>query len=58
MSKAKLDLPDPESPVITVIFSLGIVTFIFFKLCSLAPNTLIESEFVLMVYPMEKNFKL
>jgi outer membrane protein assembly factor BamA len=31
--------PEPESPVITTSFSLGILTSIFFRLCTLAPNT-------------------
>ena len=37
VSKAKVDLPDPDKPVITINLSLGISKFIFFKLCSLAP---------------------
>ena len=39
VSKANDDLPDPESPVITVNAFLGISKDIFLKLCSLAPWT-------------------
>src|SRR5215212_8224515 len=40
VSKARLDLPLPDSPVITVRVSRGISTSIFFRLCSRAPRTL------------------
>jgi len=41
VSKASDDLPDPDNPVITTSFSLGISRETFFKLCSLAPFTTI-----------------
>src|SRR3989338_1440560 len=41
VSKAKVDFPLPERPVITVSFSRGISTSMFFKLCIRAPLTLI-----------------
>jgi hypothetical protein len=37
VSKANVDLPEPESPVTTIKESLGKVREIFFRLCSLAP---------------------
>jgi len=37
MSKAKLDFPEPDNPVMTTNLFLGITTSIFFKLCNLAP---------------------
>jgi hypothetical protein len=37
VSKARDDFPDPEIPVITVSFSLGIRRLMFLRLCSLAP---------------------
>jgi hypothetical protein len=37
VSKAKLDLPDPDNPVKTTSFSFGTFTETFFKLCSEAP---------------------
>ena len=43
VSKAKEDLPEPESPVITTNLSLGISKSIFFKLCSFAPFIIILS---------------
>src|SRR3990167_5745954 len=43
VSNAKEDFPDPESPVKTTNFSRGIYKSMFFKLCSLAPLTLITS---------------
>ena len=39
MSKASEDFPDPLSPVITVRVLRGISTFIFLRLCCLAPRT-------------------
>src|SRR5687767_4716899 len=41
VSKARLDLPEPERPVITTSRSRGISTSIFFRLCSRAPRTTI-----------------
>ena len=46
VSKARDDLPEPESPVKTMSLSLGIVKFIFFKLFSLAPLITILSDIV------------
>ena len=40
-SNAKLDLPLPETPVITVYIPLGIQTLTFFRLCFLTPYALI-----------------
>src|SRR5205809_3015668 len=39
VSKARLDLPDPDRPVITVRLSRGISTSIPLRLCSRAPRT-------------------
>ncbi|KAG1378364.1 hypothetical protein G6F59_018117 [Rhizopus arrhizus] len=36
MSKASVDLPEPDTPVITVNLSCGISTLMFFRLCSRA----------------------
>ena len=41
VSKARLDLPEPDRPVSTTRLSLGISTSIFLRLCSLAPLILI-----------------
>ena len=40
VSKAKLDLPEPDNPVKTTSEFLGISIEIFFRLCSLAPLTI------------------
>src|SRR3989337_2763262 len=42
VSKAREDLPLPESPVTTTITSRGRETFTFFRLCSRAPRTTIR----------------
>src|SRR5215831_4593510 len=39
VSKARLDLPDPESPVTTTSLSRGISTEMFLRLCTRAPCT-------------------
>src|SRR5205809_5698734 len=39
VSKAKLDLPEPESPVTTMSLSRGISTEMFLRLCTRAPCT-------------------
>src|SRR5271168_3330459 len=39
VSKASEDLPEPESPVMTVRLLRGISTLIFFRLCCRAPRT-------------------
>ena len=67
MSNASEDLPEPESPVITIILSLGISKFMFFKLCSFAPFIIILSfifhttyEFVLFIFffiPLRLSYK-
>ena len=41
VSKARLDLPEPDRPVSTTRLSLGISTSMFLRLCSLAPLILI-----------------
>src|SRR5712692_7562380 len=41
VSKARLDLPEPDSPVTTMSLSRGISTVIFFRLCTRAPCTAI-----------------
>src|SRR5712692_3421164 len=43
MSKARLDLPEPDSPVTTVRVLRGISTSMFFRLCWRAPRTVIRS---------------
>src|SRR5215208_4435683 len=43
VSKAREDLPEPESPVITVKRSRGMSTLMFFRLCWRAPLTLMRS---------------
>src|SRR5579875_2682453 len=43
VSKARLLLPEPERPVMTTSLSRGMVTSIFFKLCSRAPRMTILS---------------
>ena len=37
VSNAKVDFPEPLTPVITTSLFLGISKLIFFRLCSLAP---------------------
>src|SRR6266852_2599507 len=39
VSKARLDLPEPDSPVITINLSRGISTLTFLRLCTRAPCT-------------------
>src|SRR5262249_1460169 len=39
VSNARLDLPEPESPVTTISLSRGISTEIFLRLCTRAPCT-------------------
>src|SRR3982074_1298982 len=39
VSKARLDLPEPERPVTTMSLSRGISTEMFFRLCTRAPCT-------------------
>src|SRR5690348_2033096 len=41
VSKAREDLPEPESPVMTTSLSRGISTSMFLRLCSRAPLTTI-----------------
>ena len=41
-SNAKLDFPEPDSPVITINLFLGISKSMFFRLCILAPLILIN----------------
>src|SRR5262245_29520678 len=43
VSKAKLDLPEPDKPVTTTSLLRGSVTSIFLRLCSRAPRTTIWS---------------
>src|ERR1051326_4020710 len=43
VSKARDDLPEPESPVTTVRRSRGISTLTFFRLCWRAPRTVMRS---------------
>src|SRR5580658_5391473 len=43
VSNARLDLPEPETPVTTVMALWGIVTSIFFRLWTRAPRTRISS---------------
>jgi hypothetical protein len=46
VSKAREDLPEPESPVTTINLFLGILMLIFFKLFCLALIISINSEFL------------
>ena len=55
VSNAKEDLPEPESPVSTTSRSRGSFTLIFFKLCSLAPVTVMYFELI-SVYPFVSSF--
>src|ERR1044072_5758152 len=43
VSNARLDLPDPDGPVITTSWRLGSSSLSTWRLCSLAPSTMIES---------------
>jgi len=43
VSNAKDDFPEPERPVTTTNLFLGISIFMFFKLCTFAPFTIILS---------------
>ena len=45
VSNAKLDLPEPDSPVITINCFFGIFKLIFFRLCISAPSMIISSLF-------------
>src|SRR5262245_24196025 len=47
VSKARLDLPDPLTPVMTVSFPSGISTLTFLRLCTRAPLTLMTSSAIL-----------
>src|SRR3990167_6853810 len=47
VSNASVDLPDPESPVMTTNFSRGILTSMFFKLWVFAPLTVINWKDIL-----------
>ena len=51
VSNASDDLPEPDSPVMTVRLFLGISTSMFFRLLALAPQTLIFSSslFILVI---------
>ena len=44
VSNARLDLPEPESPVITTSLSRGISTSTFLRLCSRAPRMTIDES--------------
>src|SRR5690348_5746623 len=44
VSKASDDLPEPDSPVITVRLSRGMSTSMFLRLCSRAPRTRMERD--------------
>ena len=43
VSKARLLLPEPDRPVKTIMRLRGRVTLTFFRLCSRAPFTMMES---------------
>ena len=49
VSKARLDLPEPDRPVMTTSFSRGMSSETFLRLCSRAPRT--ECVFVSKAYP-------
>ena len=46
VSNAKEDLPDPESPVMTISLFLGNSMSTPFKLCARAPLTTIDGPFI------------
>src|SRR3954470_9736003 len=46
VSKARLDLPEPDSPVNTISLSRGSSTLMFLRLCSRAPRTVMVGWFV------------
>ena len=50
ISFTKLDLPLPLTPVTTVRVPLGNLTFMFFKLCSLAPYISIYSPLPFLLF--------
>src|SRR5215211_3393519 len=50
VSNARLDLPEPDSPVITTRRSRGKATSTFLRLCSRAPRTTIRSWGTCEVY--------
>src|SRR5579863_103939 len=54
MSKARLDFPEPESPVTTLRVLRGISTEMFFRLCWRAPRTVIRS--ITSLVPIAANF--
>ena len=43
VSKARLDFPDPETPVTTVMALWGISKLMFFRLCTRAPETTMDA---------------
>ena len=51
MSKASDDLPDPDSPVKTIMAFLGRSRETFFRLCSLAPRTIKRSALITCLLP-------
>src|SRR3970040_2080010 len=44
VSKAREDLPEPETPVMTTSLSRGMTTSMFLRLCSRAPRTMMASR--------------
>src|SRR2546421_3685090 len=58
VSKARLLLPEPERPVMTTNLSRGMVTSIFFRLCSRAPRTMILSWGIQSDHPSLAGYKL
>src|SRR6185369_2953946 len=51
VSKARLDLPDPESPVRTISLSRGISSEMFFRLCTRAPCTAMVVRALEAIWP-------
>ena len=49
VSKANDDLPEPDSPVMTVRLLRGISTSTFLRLCTRAPHTFIFSSCIFVV---------
>ena len=47
MPKARVDFPEPETPVTTVSFFFGITTFKSLRLCSRAPKMPMSSDLAL-----------
>src|ERR1044071_8359899 len=56
VSKARLDLPEPDRPVMTVSVSRGMSISTSFRLCSRAPRTeiLVSMDLVLLLFRVKR----